>query len=128
MSEVREIRDPDHPCRGQKGLFATKPWAPGRVIGEYQGLIRWFRDVEDTTYYAGFQAEGYYGYGVDASVSGNHTKYINDYKGVAPAPNVRYATTSGGSKRIRPRIMVITIREVQTGEEFVADYGYECTP
>lgn len=126
MSEVREIDAPSHPCRGQKGLFATRAWAFGRVVGEYQGLVRWFRDVDDTTYFAGCQAEGYYGYGVDASVNGNHTRFINDYKGVAAAPNVRYATTGSAMKRLPPRIIVITTKDVQAGEEFLADYGYEC--
>ena len=94
-------------------------------MGEYQGVVRWFRDVEDTTYYVGFQTQGHFGYGVDASTNGGNTRFINDYKGVAAAPNVRYVTT-GGVAGTTPRIMVVTAREVAAGEEFLADYGYEC--
>lgn len=126
MSEVRDI-DPGsaHPCRGQKGLFATRAWAAGRVVGEYRGVVRWYRDVADTTYYAGFRADGHFGYGVDATTGGNETRFINHYKGAAAAPNVRFATT-GGAGGTSPRIMVLTTAQIAAGDEFLADYGYEC--
>lgn len=122
MSEPRVIADPRHPCAGQRGLFATRRWAARRAIGRYEGAVRDYRRVADTSYCVGISADGWRGYCVDGADGGSDMRYVNDYRGVAASPNVRYLTVGGPT----PVVVVVTTRPVPAGREFVADYGYEC--
>jgi len=38
--ESRAITSPLHPCRGQRGLFATRSWSRFSILGEYTGVMR----------------------------------------------------------------------------------------
>nr|WRJ69993.1 SET domain-containing protein [Oceanusvirus sp.] len=117
--EVRSVSRPPL-LRGQRGLFATRAWKAGEVLGEYEGEIVLFADVADTSYTVGINADGWMGYGVDGKRLGNRTRFINHYGGgVADGPNCRYDSSRA------PRVDVVIVVDVNPGDQFVADYGYE---
>ncbi|KAJ1468919.1 hypothetical protein T484DRAFT_1853720 [Baffinella frigidus] len=37
--EIRSITDPAHPAHGQNGLYATRDFGVGEVLGEYTGFV-----------------------------------------------------------------------------------------
>ena len=110
-----------HPSHPGAGLYATRRWEACEVLGEYTGRV------------AGPEREGAYvlalepdvppadSLSVDAEAAGNEARFINDYRGIAPAgPNVVFARTRLAG---RPCALVVVTRPVGYGEEFVADYG-----
>ena len=108
------------PLQGQRGLFATRAWKAGEVVGEYEGDLVLFENVADTSYTVGIDADGWMGYGVDGKHSGNPTRFINHYGGgVTDRPNCKYDSSRA------PRVDVVVIRDVNPGEQFTTDYGYE---
>jgi hypothetical protein len=48
---------------------------------------------------------------VDATIGGNEFRYLNDYRGFAPRPNVQL------------RVDVIAVQPINTGDELLLNYG-----
>ena len=79
-----------HPSHPGAGLYATRRWEACEVLGEYTGRV------------AGPEREGAYvlalepdvppadSLSVDAEAAGNEARFINDFSGLAAAPNVAF--------------------------------------
>ena len=59
---------------------------------------------------------------VDAEKYGNEFRFVNDYHGVIPAPNVRFSRAVAGGLI---RIFVVTILPITEGQELLIQYGEE---
>jgi hypothetical protein len=119
---------PPHPVAGQYGLFATRPFAQFDVLGEYVGkVIRASWSAKDTTgEYVAYLEDGPMSkaLGVDGEHCGNESRYINSFLGSASGPNV--AMRHGHLDRV-PRVIIVCLRRVEAGEEFLLDYGHPYT-
>ena len=62
---------------------------------------------------------------IDAKFVGNESRYINDYRGVAPQPNVEFCTKADAQKGIWVAIKVAA--DICCGEEILVNYGEEFT-
>ena len=60
--------------------------------------------------------------GVDASVMGNHARFVNDFRGIAIKPNALFVDTKTASGEIRISIWSSN-REIKKGEEILVSYG-----
>jgi SET domain-containing protein len=60
--------------------------------------------------------------GVDASVMGNHARFVNDFRGIAIKPNALFVDTKTASGELRISIWSSN-REIKKGEEILVSYG-----
>lgn len=121
MSEVRKVLS-----EPQRGLFATRDWAAGETVGRYDGELRLISDCAGATdYCVGMRLDGWSGFCVDAAERGNHTRYVDDCRGVSSAPNSTYITEYDSDAKLA-RVFVFTVKPVRDEEEFLTDYGYQC--
>ena len=58
---------------------------------------------------------------IDAKHVGNESRFINDFRGVAPRPNVAFVTTADVTKGLWVDVQVI--EPISAGDEIVVDYG-----
>ena len=88
-------------------------------ISEYTGRV-----VDDTVnghYVAALEDKGHdESLGIDAGDCGNELRFINSYLGIAFSPNVTMRT---GYVNTYPHILVVCLRDIEEGEEFLLDYG-----
>uniref|UniRef100_A0A7S3NK30 SET domain-containing protein n=1 Tax=Aureoumbra lagunensis TaxID=44058 RepID=A0A7S3NK30_9STRA len=118
--QVLLINEDDHPCFGERGVFATRRWRPFEIIGEYVGQIK-TPDVEGGFVVALDPDEApSQSLSLDADSYGNELRFVNDFRGVSQAPNVilSAATIQG----LPTRILVCT-KIIKRGEELLTDYG-----
>lgn len=115
---VKDITNKSHPVYGQKGLFATKKWNIFDIIEEYKGDYCKFRNSD---YMAGFNIDGYLGYGIDAKNNGNETRYINHYENIKQKPNCKFVSALIDNK---PKIFMVVIDDININDEIVSDYCY----
>jgi hypothetical protein len=115
---VKTIKDNTHPCYNQKGLFSSKIWNQFDIIEEYTGEFCKYRKSE---YMAGYNIEGYLGYGIDSQNQGNEMKYINHYKNIKNEPNCKYISSLIDYK---PKIFLVVTKNININEEILADYEY----
>jgi SET domain-containing protein len=106
---------PDLDPTRARGVFAAVPIPASTTIGKYTG-----EEVTDTElvrrYGPGGLAEytlAAGGVNIDAVNATSCMRLINDFRGLAPGPNVRFA----------PDFHVITLRDIDEGEELVVSYG-----
>lgn len=57
---------------------------------------------------------------LDASDRGNELRFVNDFRGVAAAPNADFQSAT---IRSLPAQMLVVTRRVNTGDELLVDYG-----
>jgi hypothetical protein len=125
-----EILDPKHPAyrdKNSRGVFCSKPIREGEILGEYTGLLRSEKETSYTSQYVMTHAQDLF---IDAKNYGNETRFINDYRGIAPGPNVRFT-----SKPAKPfcykgktydNVTVIqALRDIEKNEEVLVNYGKE---
>ena len=116
--QILKIEDEDHPLNGEYGLFPTRQWLPFEIIGTYTGEV-----VKNTPgrYVARlFISKNGNNWCVDAEKEGNETRFINDYRNIAPEPNVFFSKTVVNGKIT---ILVVVIKPINIGDEIVSDYG-----
>jgi hypothetical protein len=114
------------------GVRATSPFAKDAVIGHYTGLVRekTERDLESKYVMvipAGFPAfdlkerdEPYAIMVIDAKTCGNEMRFINDYRGNAHAPNVKFeerALRSADGTTEELIMAIVAERDIAVGEE-----------
>jgi len=140
---IQPITNITHPARGQYGLFATQPLAPNTFILPYLGSIHTndASDTDDTSNYD-LSLDRDMGLSIDATSTGNEARFMNDYRGVAEAPNAEFrdcwvqipAMTEGGRGTWERRMGVFVLgagktvnrkrrRGIARGEEVVVNYG-----
>ena len=73
-----------HPAAGQFGLYTTEPLPQGTWLCNYTGFVTDAAHCSTASNY--LVAMG--GLTIDASAVGNEARFINDYRGIARAPNV----------------------------------------
>ena len=129
------LRKNDRPCSGTRfarALFATAKLAKGHRLGQYAGAL--CAGDEKRTQPTREPALGQYGITldmeelgdallVDAKHVGNESRFINDYRGIAPKPNVAFITRHDVSKGLWVDVQVIEL--ISEGDEILGDYGPE---
>ena len=126
-----------HPAFGSefsRGLYATRLFTMGDVIGQYAGVID-SGDAETTR--RGQRLTGQYSIELDIAQSmghyslikldakhvGNESRFINDFRGVPDVhgPNIEFVTRVCPTKGIW--VDVKAKWRIQAGEELLVDYG-----
>jgi hypothetical protein len=120
--EVRDLPK-EHFLHGEQGLFAIAKFSKCDVVGEYTGKI-----VDSNVfghYVAALEDKGTdESLGIDAQTCGNEMRFINSFLNIAFEPNVTLRTVYMGGM---PHLLVICLRDIEIGEEFLLDYGIHCS-
>ena len=139
--EVRRVPH-THRLHGSKfayGLYTTKAFHVGHIIGAYAGCLgeslpesRWARRGAARhvgQYSINLDIAQSMGRAmcieIDAKFVGNESRYINDYRGIAPQPNVELCTKADAQKGIWVAVKVA--KDICYGEEILVNYGEEFT-
>jgi SET domain-containing protein len=113
--------NPSYPARG---LFATKKWKTGEIIGLYGGLVR---NTTKTTYRKEYYCVALCNqlhWVVDAKDYGNEARFINCRHGTNMTENVELTWT--WSPRTGEVLLVVrVIAPISSGEELLLNYGDE---
>lgn len=132
LVKITPIQDPSHPAHGQYGLFSTQNLQPDSFILFYLGFTHTKEDTDPTSDYD-LSLDRELGIGVDATKSGNEARFINDYRGVAEAPNAEFRdcwvkTSQGPQKRVA--VFVLSAgkskkrsKGIGKGQEILVSYG-----
>ena len=120
--EIKRLEDP-HPLSGELGLFAAQPFNTFDILGEYCGQVY---DGEGGSEYATYLEDRRekYPLGVDATLEGNESRFINHFAGIAEEPNVIMKIAY--VEEI-PRVMIVCQKDIVSGEEFLFKYSDEFT-
>lgn len=108
----------------QRGLFALAELPSGVDLGEYAGEMRlidasWKLNQKEHNYSLVIPL-GAYRFIIDAKKWANELAFINDYRGIAKAPNV-IGTTAVHRGCYYPIFQ--TLSSISPGEELLIDYG-----
>lgn len=110
--------------RPQYALFTNSAVAAGEVLGEYVGerqlIDRWSGCRFKDSAHAWSVRLGCYELILNAKKFANELAFANDYRGLAPAPNVeaKWVACKG-----RCYLLFITRRAIRAEEEILLDYG-----
>jgi len=136
--EIRFIDCVEHPCHGQRGLFATKMIPKGARIVQYTGVIkrRILGDVCNDYLFAirGTDLD------IDSQHVGNESRYVNDCEGTGSTRNVQFKEDWVASMGPTPPqsaclpasrcvlldelvVWVEALRTIKPGEELLIRYG-----
>lgn len=115
--EVRTL-PPSHILAGQKGVFATTSFRIHDIIGEYTGIIKSddMASRSGNMYKFALKDDLY----IDGRDHSNELKYVNSHINIAKEPNLIARTCY--LDRL-PRVLYISTRKIQPGEELLIDYG-----
>lgn len=118
--EIRLLLDP-HPLAGELGLFAARKFDEFDILGEYCGEVYEGDDGSEYATYLEDRSERY-ALGVDATREGNECRFINHFTGIADEANV---VMKIAYVEELPRVMVVCMRDIEVGEEFLLNYSDE---
>lgn len=127
------VTDTSHPANGQSSLCATQHLPPDTFILPYLGYVHDQTDIDDTSDYD-LSLDREHGIGVDATKMGNEARFINDYRGVAAAPNAEFRDifVDAGAGKVEKRVGVFVLsagksgkraKGVGRGQEILVSYG-----
>lgn len=125
--EIKAVGE-QHVCyqKGREcfGLYATNNLRSGTVIGNYAGLVKRRLPDDSSQYLLSFLSEEESGIklDIDAESFGNETRFINDFHGIASAPNCKYQIYDDETRMSRAA-RVVVISAIAPGEELLCDYG-----
>ncbi|CAI6334628.1 unnamed protein product [Periconia digitata] len=130
---ITPISVSSHPANGQYGLFASQRLPPDSFILPYIGYVHGPADLDDSSDYD-LSLDRELGIGVDASKMGNEARFVNDYRGVAAAPNAefRHIFVDVGKGRVEKRMGVFVLsagksgkraKGIERGSEILVSYG-----
>lgn len=124
---ISKITDPSHILASsptpQYGLFATQDIPPEMHLGTFAGKIRLFPkgwSTPERCDYALCMEIGPFQYHIDGKEYANEMVIMNDYRNIAPSPNVK-AITIIHRGSFHP--MFLTSKLIQKGQELLWDYG-----
>ena len=139
--EISTIKDKDHPAYGQRGLFASQHLEPDSLVCLYLGLVH-TNSLSDTDPYSDYDLsyDGETDLSIDASSSGNESRFANDYRTIADRPNAEFRDCfiqvksekrkDGIKWERRVAIFVLSAgkagkrkAEIKPGEEILVSYG-----
>lgn len=131
--KVTPITAGSHPASGQYGLFAAEHLPPDTLVVTYIGYVHPAEETDKTSDYD-LSIDRELGIGVDAARMGNEARFVNDYRGVASAPNAEFRDVwlelakSKHEKRLG--IFVLSAGKagrrsqgIRKGEEILVSYG-----
>jgi SET domain-containing protein len=116
---IHVVTDQNHPCVGQKGLYAAAALVKGQPVIRYVGVVKRRVAGETGNDYlfgmAGLEVD------IDAQLAGNESRYVNDFRGVGDAKNVQLAERQavGGEMEV----WFEALRDIAAGEELLTSYG-----
>lgn len=131
--KISSVTDKAHPAHGQHALCATQQLRPDTFVLPYLGYVHDQTDTnEESDYDLSLDRE--LGIGVDASTMGNEARFINDYRGVAQAPNAEFRDifVEIGRDRVEKRVGVFVLsagksgkraKGIERGHEILVSYG-----
>lgn len=146
---IKRITQAGHPANGQNGLFAKIKIGPGVLIIPYLGIIHaTFSPDEQSSELPHTRKEGQHdesdydlsllrlsssdprnpfpghhvSIGVDANISGNAGRMINDYRGVAGQANAEFRVGRGEGGEMRMELWSLK-QGVSKGDEVLVSYG-----
>eukprot|EP01120_Amphizonella_sp_Union-15-10_P008317 TRINITY_DN2978_c0_g1_i4.p1 TRINITY_DN2978_c0_g1~~TRINITY_DN2978_c0_g1_i4.p1 ORF type:complete len:334 (-),score=44.30 TRINITY_DN2978_c0_g1_i4:66-1067(-) len=123
LAEIRIIKDSNHPCNGERGLFAAKDLDEGIFLGEYTGTVSWDQKTVNYSLYAmDFTHEGSKeGFiKLDADRTGNELRFINDFHGISTSPNTLFRKVWVEQEM---KVLSVVTEPIKKGQEFTVDYG-----
>ncbi|MBS0603575.1 MAG: SET domain-containing protein-lysine N-methyltransferase [Verrucomicrobia bacterium] len=100
------------------GLFATKDYKKGEVIGHYAGRIVPTKSIEDDSYAFEMFANPFEGHSIEGAEESNATRYINH----APLKYTNVDTVEFFDKGL-PYVIFTARCAIKAGEELLYDYG-----
>lgn len=127
------VTDASHPAIGQNSLCATQHLPPDTFILPYLGYVHDQTDLDEASDYD-LSLDRELGIGVDASKMGNEARFINDYRGVAAAPNAEFRDIfiDVGAGMVEKRVGVFVLsagksgkraKGIARGQEILVSYG-----
>ncbi|KAH7081799.1 hypothetical protein BKA63DRAFT_219565 [Paraphoma chrysanthemicola] len=131
--KITPVSDTSHPACGQHALFSTQHLPPDSFILPYLGRVHAQSDADPASDYD-LSLDRDLGIGVDAASMGNEARFINDFRGVATAPNAEFrdifVNTSNGKAEKRVGVFVLNAgksgkraRGIGRGQEILVSYG-----
>lgn len=141
--ETRVIKNKEHPCYSEKdgepigrGVFATETIPEGVVLFNYSGKLTFSRSDAAPTV---SQFDSFifklgeirdYVIEIDASESGNESRYVNDPRGVpgAKGPNLKFDLPPNQAVGVFGVCVLESLREIGPGEELLVCYGKDYWP
>lgn len=130
---ITPIKDERHPAHGQYGLFASQSLHHGAFILSYLGYVHDHSETDETSDYD-LSLDRDQRLSVDASQVGNEARFINDYRGIANAPNAEFKDIyiDLGNGKIEKRVGIFVLRAgksnknsggIPKGREILVSYG-----
>ncbi|KAH7410492.1 hypothetical protein DE146DRAFT_675195 [Phaeosphaeria sp. MPI-PUGE-AT-0046c] len=127
------VTEESHPAKGQNSLCATQHLPPDTFILPYLGYVHDQTDLDEASDYD-LSLDRELGIGVDASKMGNEARFINDYRGVAAAPNAEFRDifVDVGAGKVEKRVGVFVLsagksgkraKGIARGQEILVSYG-----
>lgn len=136
--QIKNVFDSSHPASGQYGLFAKKKLDGGTLIIPYLGIIhasiKGEADEHESSDYdlslvrlsASDPLNPFPGrhisIGVDAAQAGNAGRFVNDYRGIQPAPNAEFRVGKGEAGKTTMEIWTLK-PGIPKGDEILVTYG-----
>lgn len=131
--KIAAVSNTLHPAHGQHGLYASHHLPPDSFILPYLGYVHDQADVDGASDYD-LSLDRELGIGVDASRMGNEARFINDYRGVATAPNAEFRDifVDIGNAKVEKRVGVFVLsagksgkraKGIGRGQEVLVSYG-----
>ncbi|KAF2661830.1 hypothetical protein K491DRAFT_700852 [Lophiostoma macrostomum CBS 122681] len=131
--KIVKITTSSHPANGQHGLFTNQSLLPDSFILSYLGYVHDTTDTNETSDYD-LSLDREFAIGVDASSMGNEARFINDYRGVAGAPNAEFRDiyVDLGNGKVEKRMGVFVLSAGKSGkrakgipkdQEILVSYG-----
>jgi hypothetical protein len=131
--KITKITTPSHPANGQYGLFANQALLPDSFVLSYLGYVHDTTDTNEASDYD-LSLDREFGIGVDALSMGNEARFINDYRGIADAPNAEfrdiYVDLGNGKVEKRMGVFVLSAgksgkraKGIPKGQEILVSYG-----
>jgi hypothetical protein len=122
---LKTIADPLHPCKGQLGVFASMNFDEKHEFGQDAGkVITHGHEIGDHTFFMCYSKGKRVDYTIDAREEGNETRFVNDYRGIARAPNVVFDMKESPLTG-HAIVVLISLTVIQEGEELLCDYGQD---
>lgn len=122
--EIRRIREENHPCYGQHGVFSLEHIKCGTNIMQYAGKIRYKpREMDGNDYTFEIKAGRDFSTVIDAKMYGNESRFINSVKGMRRGPNITFK--AGRLENGDPCIFVVAEKDIPPNNELVGCYGYD---
>lgn len=116
----------NHPCKGQRGLFAQRRWKTGELLGIYAGdvLPKDFSNNSDYIAVISLDADDkdHDQVYVDAKIRGNELRFVNDGRGIGKPYNLKLIQVERPPGLMPWPVMMLT-KDVEVGEEFLVCYG-----